>query len=84
MPRYDFQCESCEEVFEVKRSFSDTGPVACKACGSQSTHQVFSLLSTFARSGRKDSPLDDMPHAEEYRKQADAVIHHTLKRMGKI
>lgn len=83
MPRYDFQCDSCGEVFEVKRGFHESGPVACAKCGG-TTQQVYSLLATYERSGRKDSPLDDMPNADKYRAQADAVIHQTLKRMGKI
>jgi len=43
MPRYDYQCELCQAIFEVKASITEKEaglkPV-CPACQSQSTRQV--------------------------------------------
>ena len=33
MPTYDYRCDSCDDRFEVSRSFGDASPVVCSACG---------------------------------------------------
>ena len=33
MPAYDFRCTECEEVFEVKQSFSDSPLTEHEGCG---------------------------------------------------
>ncbi|MGB3327872.1 MAG: zinc ribbon domain-containing protein, partial [Thermomicrobiales bacterium] len=34
MPRYDFQCKTCGEIFEATRTFATaTDPAACPSCG---------------------------------------------------
>jgi putative FmdB family regulatory protein len=42
MPLYDYQCEKCENVFEVERPLTATGSVRCPSCGSTKTAKVFS------------------------------------------
>ena len=38
MPAYDFQCNSCETIFEERRPFSRAGdPAECPDCGSGET-----------------------------------------------
>ncbi len=32
MPRYDYQCTSCEHRFELLQSFSEAGSGTCPAC----------------------------------------------------
>lgn len=41
MPIYEYRCQNCHEVFEVRQKFSDE-PVATHACGGQGQR----LLST--------------------------------------
>jgi len=33
VPAYDYRCPSCDDVFEVNRSFGDTTAVGCPTCG---------------------------------------------------
>jgi putative FmdB family regulatory protein len=42
MPWYDFQCESCGNVFEAQRAMSDTKKPKCKYCGSTRTVKIYS------------------------------------------
>ncbi|MDO8949754.1 MAG: zinc ribbon domain-containing protein [Actinomycetota bacterium] len=32
MPAYDYKCPTCDDVFEVNRSFGDTSSVVCPVC----------------------------------------------------
>ena len=47
MPRYDFSCQACRAVFEVKASFAEYAAllkdkkVTCAACGSGKVVRVF-------------------------------------------
>lgn len=41
MPIYEFECNGCSSRFEIKRSFSESGPVCCPQCGSD-TRRIFS------------------------------------------
>ena len=76
----------CDEIFEVRRSMSESGPAPCPKCNGSETIRLFLEVPTvFTRNiDHPDSPLDDLPGAEKMRKQADAVIHKTLKDMGKL
>lgn len=48
MPRYDYRCHTCDDVFEVQRPMSEAGfPASCPA-GHADTVK---LLSVFARTG---------------------------------
>ncbi|MBI3629780.1 MAG: zinc ribbon domain-containing protein [Candidatus Rokubacteria bacterium] len=33
MPTYEYQCEQCQRVFEVKQRISDAPLTACEVCG---------------------------------------------------
>jgi len=37
--RYDYECQACQDVFEVQRMMEDSSPVVCK-CGSTKTIRV--------------------------------------------
>lgn len=41
MPVYEYECSSCSSRFELKRSFSEDGPVSCPECGGE-TQRIFS------------------------------------------
>lgn len=41
MPAYDYKCDACDQVFEVKRSLSDDSPVTCPTCEGE-TRRIFS------------------------------------------
>ena len=45
MPMYEYRCETCEETFEVIRSYADKSPEPCPECGEPAEKQ----LSAFAR-----------------------------------
>ena len=40
MPRFDYQCLSCNEIFEVTRSFGDKSESTCPKCGSNETKKL--------------------------------------------
>lgn len=44
MPIYEYQCDGCGEVFEVRQRISDPPPAA-HACGSVALHRVLSATS---------------------------------------
>ena len=51
MPRYDYECNSCRHVFELKQSF-DAEPVAsCPKCESESRRLIYSVPVVFKGSG---------------------------------
>ena len=51
MPRYDYECNSCGHVFELKQSF-DSEPVApCPDCATASRRLIYSVPVVFKGSG---------------------------------
>ena len=40
MPRYDYQCTSCDHTFELVQSFKEAGSGACPLCAGEG-HRVF-------------------------------------------
>jgi putative FmdB family regulatory protein len=52
MPRYEYRCRSCDEVFELRRSMSDSdAPAFCP----QGHAETSRLLSVFATVGASSS-----------------------------
>jgi putative FmdB family regulatory protein len=45
MPIYEYQCESCESVFEKLTFKSDTEDIVCPCCCSKKTKKVLSAAS---------------------------------------
>jgi putative FmdB family regulatory protein len=33
MPLYEYRCESCENIFELRQKFSDAPATVCPTCG---------------------------------------------------
>ena len=76
MPRYDYRCDPCDEVFEIERPTSDRSEVACPSCGTIA-RRVFTPVgvvlkgsgfhATDYRSGsgekKEDSPAPSCPAA---------------------
>ncbi len=51
MPRYDYECNSCHHVFELKQSF-DSEPVAeCPRCENDARRLIYSVPVVFKGSG---------------------------------
>ena len=45
MPIYEYQCTSCEERFEMRRSISDDdGDVRCPKCGAERPRRIISAF----------------------------------------
>ncbi|MGQ9512632.1 FmdB family zinc ribbon protein [Thermodesulfitimonas sp.] len=41
MPTYDYRCESCGHVWEVRLNQGDTPPQSCPRCGSKELQRLF-------------------------------------------
>ena len=41
MPAYTYECQTCEVVFDVRRSMTDDSPVVCTSCASSRVRQVY-------------------------------------------
>jgi putative FmdB family regulatory protein len=84
LPTYDYFCYDCDDLREVRRSMSDTKPVACPKCGGTKMRQAFiNAPTTFMRNiDHPDSPLDDLPNAPQMREAARNVVRKTLRDLG--
>ena len=51
MPRYDYECLSCSNVFEMKQSFSDEPVAYCPECGSRSRRKFYAVPVIYKGSG---------------------------------
>ena len=51
MPRYDYECLSCSNVFEMKQSFSDEPVADCPLCGSRSRRKFHAVPVIYKGSG---------------------------------
>ena len=51
MPRYDYECLSCSNVFELKQSFSDEPVADCPECGSRSRRKFHAVPVIYKGSG---------------------------------
>lgn len=40
MPLYDYKCDDCQEIFEIKKSFEDKSEERCKSCSTIMTRQL--------------------------------------------
>jgi putative FmdB family regulatory protein len=81
MPLYDFRCPQCEHAFEIRRSFSEDGPVPCPNCQAE-TKQVYSVFSFGGRTSGPQSPMDkfkDSPRGKQYAAMADVAVNKVMK-----
>lgn len=51
MPLYDFKCDDCQKVFEVKKSFEDKSEERCSICNTIMTRQMTIPAIQFKGSG---------------------------------
>jgi len=51
MPLYDFKCDKCDKVFEIKKSFEDRSAQHCNDCGMEMTRQMTIPAIQFRGSG---------------------------------
>ena len=51
MPRYDYKCRSCDNVFELRQSFNAETVAPCPKCGSTSNRQFHAPPVIFKGSG---------------------------------
>lgn len=47
MPRYDYKCSNCGQVFEARHGFNDSAPV-CPACGQAEPQRLITSAPTIA------------------------------------
>ena len=45
MPAYTYECETCGDVFDIRRSMTDESPVVCTSCHSQRVRRVYHALA---------------------------------------
>ncbi|MDE2898228.1 MAG: zinc ribbon domain-containing protein [Chloroflexota bacterium] len=50
MPAYTYECETCEDVFDVRRSMTDDSPVVCTTCAGSRVRQVYYAPAMVGRS----------------------------------
>ena len=51
MPRYDYECDTCHHVFELKQSFSAEPVATCPKCENRSRRLIHSVPVVFKGSG---------------------------------
>ena len=51
MPRYDYQCQTCQHTFEVKQSFSSEPVANCPVCNNGARRVIHSVPVVFKGSG---------------------------------
>ena len=51
MPRYDYECQVCHHVFEIKQSFSSEPVANCPKCGNGSRRLIHAVPIVFKGSG---------------------------------
>ena len=51
MPRYDYECETCHHLFELKQSFDSDPVAACPECSGDSRRKFHSVPIVFKGSG---------------------------------
>ena len=51
MPIYEYECKSCGQKFELRRSVADKdGEVTCPKCGDEQPRRLFSIFATVSSS----------------------------------
>ena len=78
MPRYDYECQACHHVFEVKQSFSSEPVAECPECGSGSRRLIHAVPIVFKGSGfyvndygKGKSPTSSSPESKESDAKSD-------------
>lgn len=51
MPLYDYKCDDCQSLFEIKKSFDDRSEERCKNCMGIMTRQMTVPAIQFKGSG---------------------------------
>ncbi len=51
MPLFEFECQSCGKVFELRESVERLPDVRCPACGAGTVERLWSPFSSPAASG---------------------------------
>ncbi len=51
MPRYDYECQNCQHVFEVKQSFSSEPVATCPKCENSAQRMIRAVPIVFKGSG---------------------------------
>jgi len=52
MPIYEYECLTCGERFELRRSMSDSDQeLKCPQCGAENPRRIFSTFATTASGG---------------------------------
>ena len=71
MPRYDYQCQTCNHRFEVKQSFSSEPVAKCPECNNASERVIVSVPVVFKGSGwyvndygKSNSPPNSTPESK--------------------
>jgi putative FmdB family regulatory protein len=66
VPTYDFQCETCQKPFTVRRKVSEMDdPAPCPACGSDQTQRqisIFYATNTGGTTAAASSPKTTIRH----------------------
>lgn len=81
MPRHDFRCEKCAEVFEHQKAGSDEF-VVCPICGSGLTHKVYlQAPATVMKWWDAKASSDSSGIGDRFRPRVDSKIHRRRRRI---
>lgn len=67
MPLYDYQCQACQKVTEVRHGFKETHDAACQHCGGKLARVfnpagiVFKGSGFYINDSRKSPPSESTP-----------------------
>ncbi len=85
MPRYDYQCLECQEIFELRHGFTEQ-PAPCPHCGSQNLKKRITSAPTIARGIL--TPAGDGRRAtkeqlrDKWREETPKLREKLVKRLG--
>lgn len=81
MPRYDFQCKACGEIFEETRSFATaTDPAGCPACGRPAPRLLRMPIVLYGGSVAPDPATETTANATEDDQPLDPTKPHAAWR----
>lgn len=89
MPTYDYQCDGCESIFEVKHGYHDEPELECPDCGSSSFTKLLNTPTIIYTPGDHECTVGTLAERNANRMSDDAKRHlldkqKTKKKEGKL
>jgi len=81
MPIYEYKCNECEAVTEVRHAIAETPQVECAGCGSVDTRKIISPCTfTVHATGRRQQHWDNAKRESDMRQELreDYNVHNAI------